>query len=430
VNVALGSPEEEALGLISFLASAPTPYHAARLGSGQLAEAGFTEMGEGGWEDPRGAHYLISGGTLFACLLPPDTGPSDGLTLVAAHTDSPGLRLRPHPDLGRAGYRQLAVEVYGRPLLNSWLDRDLGLAGRAAVRTGGAVEERLFNWAEPVARVPQLAVHLDPGVNERGVVLNPQTQLTPIWGLGELGQIHSRVAASLGVSGEQLLALDAMLWPLEPPVLAGPDREFVSSARLDNLLSCYCAVRALVELATCGSGEGPLVVALCDHEEVGSLSSTGADGAAFPQLLERLTLGLGGGRADHLRSLSRSRLLSLDVTHAANPNYLERYEPSHLCLPNGGPAIKVNSQQRYATAPAGAGWFIAACQDRGVPVQWYSSRGDVPCGSTVGPSLAAQLAVETIDLGLPVLAMHSARELGGAQDPHHFIRALLAAVGA
>jgi aspartyl aminopeptidase len=430
VNVALGSPEEEALGLISFLASAPTPYHAARLGSGQLAEAGFTEMGEGGWEDPRGAHYLISGGTLFACLLPPDTGPSDGLTLVAAHTDSPGLRLRPHPDLGRAGYRQLAVEVYGRPLLNSWLDRDLGLAGRAAVRTGGAVEERLFNWAEPVARVPQLAVHLDPGVNERGVVLNPQTQLTPIWGLGELGQIHSRVAASLGVSGEQLLALDAMLWPLEPPVLAGPDREFVSSARLDNLLSCYCAVRALVELATCGSGEGPLVVALFDHEEVGSLSSTGADGAAFPQLLERLTLGLGGGRADHLRCLSRSRLLSLDVTHAANPNYLERYEPSHLCLPNGGPAIKVNSQQRYATAPAGAGWFIAACQDRGVPVQWYSSRGDVPCGSTVGPSLAAQLAVETIDLGLPVLAMHSAREMGGAQDPHHLIRALLAAVGA
>jgi aspartyl aminopeptidase len=428
--VALGSPEEEALGLISFLASAPTPYHAARLGSGRLAEAGFTEIGEGGSEDPRGAHYLVSGGTLFAWLVPPDSGPSDGLTLFAAHTDSPGLRLRPHPDLGRAGYRQLAVEVYGRPLLNSWLDRDLGLAGRAAVRTGGAVEERLFNWAEPVARVPQLPVHLDPGVNERGVVLNPQTQLTPIWGLGEVGQIHSRVAASLGVSGEQLLALDAMLWPLEPPVLAGPDREFVSSARLDNLLSCYCAIRALVEVASGGGGKGPLVVALFDHEEVGSLSSTGADGAAFPQLLERLTLGLGGGRADYLRSLSRSRLLSLDVTHAANPNYLDRYEPSHLCLPNGGPAIKVNSQLRYATASTGAGWFIAACHDRDVPVQWYSSRGDVPCGSTVGPSLAAQLAVETIDLGLPVLAMHSARELGGAQDPHHLIRALLAATGA
>jgi aspartyl aminopeptidase len=428
--VALGSPEEEALGLISFLASAPTPYHAARLGSAQLAEAGFTEIGEGGWEDPRGAHYLISGGSLFAWLVPPDTEPSDGLTLVAAHTDSPGLRLRPHPDLGHAGYRQLAVEVYGRPLLNSWLDRDLGLAGRAAVRTGGAVEERLFNWADPVARVPQLAVHLDPGVNERGVVLNPQTQLTPIWGLGEAGQIHSRVAARLGVSGEQLLALDAVLWPLEPPVLAGPDREFVSSARLDNLLSCYCAIRALVEMATGGGAARPLVVALFDHEEVGSLSSTGADGAAFPQLLERLTLGLGGGRADHLQSLSLSRLLSLDVAHAANPNYLERYEPSHLCLPNGGPAIKVSSQQRYATASTGAGWFIAACQDRDVPVQWYSSRGDVPCGSTVGPSLAAQLAVETIDLGLPVLAMHSARELGGALDPHHLIRALLAAAGA
>ena len=426
--MALGSPDEEALRLVAFLTAAPTPYHAARLGSEQLRHAGFSEMEEEGWEDPRGAHYLISGGTLFAFVVPPDARPGDGLTLVAAHTDSPGLRLRPHPDLGRAGYRQLAVEVYGRPLLNSWLDRDLGLAGRAAVRMDTGVEQRLFAWAEPVARVPQLAVHLDPGVNERGLVLNPQTQLAPVWGLGEVGQIHSKVAANLGVDGDQLLALDAMLWPLEPPVVAGADREFVSSARLDNLVSCYCAIRALVEM-----GEDlarPVVIALFDHEEVGSVSSTGAAGRAFPQLLERLTLGLGSGRAEHLQSLSRSRLLSVDVTHAANPNYPEKYEPSHLCLPNGGPAIKVNSQQRYATAAPGAGWFIAACRDQGIPVQWFSGRGDVPCGSTVGPSLAAQLAVETIDLGLPVLAMHSARELGGAQDPHHLIRALLAAAGA
>ncbi|MDA8394940.1 MAG: M18 family aminopeptidase [Candidatus Dormibacteraeota bacterium] len=428
--MALGSPEEEALRLISFLASAPTPYHAARRASEQLVAAGFSEIGEGGWRDPRGAHCLISGGSLFAFLVPPETGPRDGLTLVAAHTDSPGLRLRPHPDLGRAGYRQLAVEVYGRPLLNSWLDRDLGLAGRAAVRTGGGVEERLFTWAEPVARLPQLAVHLDPGVNERGLVLNPQTQLVPIWGLGEVGRINSRVAAILGVEGEQLLALDAMLWPLEPPALAGADREFVSSARLDNLLSCYCAIRALVELATSGRAARPVVVALFDHEEVGSVSSTGAAGRALPQLLERLTLGLGGGRAEHLHCLSQSRLLSVDVTHAANPNYLERYEPSHLCLPNGGPAIKVNSQQRYATAAPGAGRLVATCRDMGIPMQWFSSRGDQPCGSTIGPSLAGQLAVETIDLGLPVLAMHSARELGGAQDPNYLIRALLAAAAA
>ncbi len=428
--MALGSPEEEALRLISFLASAPTPYHAAHRASEQLVAAGFSEIGEGGWGDPRGAYCLISGGSLFAFLVPPETGPRDGLTLVAAHTDSPGLRLRPHPDLGRAGYRQLAVEVYGRPLLNSWLDRDLGLAGRAAVRTSGGVEERLFTWAEPVARLPQLAVHLDPGVNERGLVLNPQTQLVPIWGLGEVGRINSRVAAILGVEGEQLLALDAMLWPLEPPALAGADREFVSSARLDNLLSCYCAIRALVELATSGRAARPVVVALFDHEEVGSVSSTGAAGRALPQLLERLTLGLGGGRAEHLHCLSQSRLLSVDVTHAANPNYLERYEPSHLCLPNGGPAIKVNSQQRYATAAPGAGWLVATCRDMGIPMQWFSSRGDQPCGSTIGPSLAGQLAVETIDLGLPVLAMHSARELGGAQDPNYLIRALLAAAAA
>ncbi len=428
--MALGSPEEEALRLLSFLASAPTPYHAARLASQQLVAAGFSEIGEEGWEDPRGAHFVISGGSLFAFLVPPASGPRDGLTLVAAHTDSPGLRLRPLPDLGRAGYRQLAVEVYGRPLLNSWLDRDLGLAGRAAVRIGGRVEERLFNWAEPVARVPQLAVHLDPGVNERGLVLNPQTQLAPTWGLGEGGRIHSRVAAIVGVEGEELLALDAMLWPLEPPALAGADREFVSSARLDNLLSCYCATRALAELAVGGSAARPVVVALFDHEEVGSLSSTGAAGGALPRLLERLNLGLGGGREEHLHCLADSRLLSVDVTHAANPNYLERYEPSHLCLPNGGPAIKVNSQQRYATTAPGAGWFVATCRDMGIPVQWFSSRGDLPCGSTVGPILAGQLAVETIDLGLPVLAMHSARELGGAQDPHHLIRALLAVVGA
>lgn len=420
--------DPEAVGLIEFVAASPTPYHAAAAGARMLAEAGLTPMAlDQEWEGGAGS-YLIRGGTLIAFLLPERSAPDDGWVVVGAHSDSPNLRLRPRPDLNREGYRQLAVEVYGGPLLNSWLDRDLGISGRAVVMGASGPETRLFLLDLPLVRVPQLAVHLDREVNDKGLRLDRQTQLVPIWGLGggEPPDFAGFLGEELRVGPEALLSWDAMLHPVEPPRIAGRRLEFISSPRLDNLASAYAGVRALCRLAGSRQVARPTVLAIFDHEEVGSSSTSGAAGALLPTVLERLGLSRGGGRADHLRSLVRSQALSVDVGHAVHPNYQERYEPAHLLRMNSGPAIKVNSNQRYATDSETAAGFVAACRQAGVPVQWYSHRGDLPCGSTIGPLLATRLGVPTVDVGIPVLAMHSAREMAGAEDPHHMVEAILA----
>lgn len=424
----LGTPEEEALGLLRFIAASPTPYHACREAAERLAAVGFTEAQlESEWAAGE-RRFVVRGGTLIALWVPSGASPDQGVTVVGAHTDSPNLRLRPRPDLGRAGYRQLSVEVYGGALVNSWLDRDLGVSGRAVVRGPEGPETRLFQVDRPLARLPQLAIHLDREVNEKGVRLNRQTEVVPIWGLGEASDLDfaAFVAGEVGVGEEAVLAWDAMLHPLEAPALAGRGGEFVSAPRLDNLGSSYCGVRAMVEVAESRSARRPVVLALFDHEEVGSVSARGAGGALLPQVLEQLGLGMGGGRAEFLRSLGRTTVLSVDMAHAAHPNYLDHYEPAHLLQLNSGPAIKTNANQRYATDAETGGRFALACEDAGVPFQWYSSRGDMPCGSTIGPSLAARLGAATVDVGIPQLAMHSAREMAGSQDPSHLIRAMLA----
>lgn len=353
----------------------------------------------------------------------------DGFRIVGAHTDSPNLRVRPQPDAGRVGLRQLALEVYGGPLLNSWLDRDLGLSGRVVVRGAHGPAERLLRIERPLLRIPQLAIHLDREITTEGLRLNPQQHLSPIWGLsrGVPDDFATFLAHELDCAPESILAWDLMTHDLTPSALLGVANELVSAPRLDNLCSCWAGTEALVSAA---SGDGPLphipVLVLFDHEEVGSTSDRGASSPLLPALLERIVIGLGGGREEVLRALASSVCCSADNAHATHPNYPERHEPNHLIELNGGPVLKVNSNVRYATDAASAATFVLACEQAGVPLQRYSHRGDLPCGSTIGPITAARLGIPTVDVGAPQLAMHSARELGGAADPAFYTAALAA----
>ncbi len=288
-----------------------------------------------------------------------DRRPEHGFRVLGAHTDSPNLRVKPRPDTGAAGLRQLGVEVYGGALLNSWLDRDLGLSGRVAVRVGDTVELRLFRIDRPLLRIPQLAIHLDRGVNENGLKLNPQQHLAPLWATGPVdhGGFRRFLADELAVGPDDIVAWDAMAHDVMPAALLGVDDEFVSAPRIDNLASCFTALRAL-ERSLDHDHRAIPVVCLFDHEEVGSQSAQGADSTMLPTVLERVAATCGAGRDGFHRALAASLCLSADGAHATNPNYAERHEPAHQIALNGGPVLKLNSNVRYAT-DAGTGAIVA-----------------------------------------------------------------------
>ena len=406
--------------LLAFIEASPSPYHAVATAAARLEAAGFKPLDEAeAWDDVDGARYVVRGGALVAWRLPADAPAHAGFRVVGAHTDSPNLRLKPHPDTGGEGWRQLAVEIYGSALLNSWLDRDLGLSGRLALRDGTV---RLVLVDRPLARVPQLAIHLDRDVNERGLLLDRQTHLSPVWGLGpvEEGELVVLVAADAGVDADDVVGFDLMLHDLTPPARLGAHQELIASARLDNQFSCWAGIDALS--TTTEAHDVVPVVCLFDHEEVGSASTTGAAGPLLEAVVDRLVAAHGGAAEDRHRALARSICVSADMAHAVHPNYPDRHEPGHRPRPNGGPVLKVNSNQRYATDAVTQAAFTRACEQAGVPWQVFVSRNNVPCGSTIGPITATRLGMATVDVGCAQLSMHSARELAGAADP-----ALLAA---
>lgn len=416
--------------MMRFIDASPSPFHACAEAARRLEAAGFARLGEvDGWPRQPGSFYTQRGGSLVAWSTAAHHQPTDGLRLIGAHTDSPNLRLKPRPDAGRVGYRQLAVEVYGGALLNSWLDRDLGLSGRVVVRGPDGPEARPFLVDRPLLRVPQLAIHLDREITSDGLRLNAQQHLSPIWSLGDPtpGGFARFVADALDVSADAILSWDLMAHDLTPSTLLGADAEMVSAPRLDNLCSTWAGVEALIAVASrdLALPQIPLLV-LFDHEEVGSTSHRGADSAMLPAIVERLYLGLGGGREDMLRALAASVCCSADNAHATNPNYPDRHEAGHLIELNKGPVLKVNSNARYATDATSAATFVLACEQADVPLQRYSHRSDLPCGSTIGPITASRLGIATVDVGVPQLAMHSARELCGSADPAHYAAAMAA----
>jgi aspartyl aminopeptidase len=423
------SPRDTALDLIAFLDASPSPYHAAAEALRRLTAAGFTELAEAAaWPAGPGRYVVVDGGSLVAWIVPEDCPADASFRLLGAHTDSPALRVKPRPDTGQAGVRQLGVEIYGGPLLNSWLDRDLGLAGRVVVRAPGGPQVRLIWVDRPLLRVPQLAIHLDPGLRTDGLKLDAQQHVVPIWSLGDPdpGGFSRFLGAELGVPAQDILSYEIVTYDLQGGTLAGASEEFVSSGRQDDLVCSHACVSALAAVAHAPAGQHVSAVVLFDNEEIGSRSTTGADGAWLGRQLERTVLARGGSRDDYLRAVSASLHVSADMAHATHPNYPDRHEPGHWIALGGGPVLKVSANLFYGTTAPTQAAFLLAAEQASVPVQYFVMKSGVRSGSTIGPIVAAGLAMPTVDVGNPTLAMHSARELTGTADAAMLIAALTA----
>ncbi len=375
----------------------------------------------------RGTSCGAPRGSAVAWVEPSGAASARPFRVLGAHTDSPNLRLKPRADTGGAGYRQLAVEVYGSPLLNSWLGRDLGVSGRVRVRQGATSAERLVRIDRAVAHLPQLAIHLDRDVNDKGLLLNRQLHLAPVTGVGSRDGValDELVADAVGCRRTDLLSVELMLHDMEPSAIVGMNDELISAPRIDNLLSCHAITTAIAASTDPNPGaDATPVLALFDHEEVGSVSATGAGSTLIRSVLERIVVARGGPADDVFRALAASSALSVDNAHATHPNYADRHEPGHHIVLNGGPVVKTNASQRYGTDATSMASVILAAEAAGVPLQHFVTRSDLACGSTIGPTIAAGLGVPTVDLGAPQLAMHSCRELGGTADPAMLTRLL------
>jgi aspartyl aminopeptidase len=411
-------------GLCEFIDASPSPFHVCATVASRLRAAGYTELAEADvWPHP-GKFFAVRAGSLVAW----DSGgdfagdPARPFRIIGAHTDSPNLRVKQHPDRQVAGWQMVALQPYGGAWLNSWLDRDLGISGRLSVRDGADVAHLLVRIDLPILRVPQLAIHLAD--DRKSVTLDPQRHVNAVWGAGEATRSFlSYVAEQAGVDADDLLGADLMTHDLTPSTLWGVGDEFVSASRLDNQVSCYAGLEAF--LAAQPRRYLP-VLALFDHEEVGSTSDHGAQSELLLTVLERTVLAAGGGREDLLRRLPGSMVASGDMAHATHPNYPDRHEPGHPIAVNAGPVLKVQPNLRYATDGRTAAAFVLACQQAGVPLQRYEHRADLPCGSTIGPLTSARTGIPTVDVGAPQLAMHSARELMGAHDVPAYSAALQA----
>lgn len=452
--VETGSPLADAV--LADIENSPSPYHAAERAAKILRDSGFAQVERGEPIDSEpGPYFVLEGGSLIAWI---QMAEHRGFTILGAHTDSPNLRVKTNADVTANGYEQIAMEIYGGVLLNSWLDRGLGLAGRVAVRDAKAgAREELLSINEAIMTIPQLAIHLDRDVVSKGLKLDPQKHLVPIWNLtgpntsgssefgsklgndgseakpdsdsGSVGELKAFVAEHLSVNADDILAWDLMAFDVQPPALIGRNKDMFATARIDNLLSTFCGVRALTELWDSGPANDALprtpVVALYDHEEIGSESATGAAGAMLSSMLERIAAAEGADRGQFLVGLTNSYVVSADCAHATHPNYSDRHEPGHHIALNGGIVIKRNANQRYATDATSEAFIMRVCDEAGVPVQFYIHRNDLPCGSTIGPITAAKLGVPTVDIGVPQLAMHSIREMAGITDIDYLEKVVL-----
>ena len=410
--------------LMQWLDSCPTPFHVVDRAATALVAAGFTSVSSfagSGSQTPgsiasQGVHVVD--GTVVAWRL---GSPGAPFRIIGAHTDSPNLRVQPNPTVSQHGVDQLGIEIYGGVLLNSWLDRDLGIAGRVISRDGAS---HLFATSQATARIPQLAIHLDRDVNEKGVVLDRQQHLTPVWGMSGLS-FEQWLSTQTGVS--DIVAWDAHLFDINPASLVGHDQSMIASARLDNQVSCWAAIDALAgDSQTTGDSEFTTIVILNDHEEVGSSSATGAAGPLLADLVEIISAHEGLSRAQHRDRLAASWCLSADNAHGIHPNYPERHDPRHAPRLNAGPALKLNGNQRYATTARGAAHLRGIAEAHSLPLQTFVSRNNIPCGSTIGPITATVLGIEAIDIGIPQWSMHSTRETCGVADPGH-LRSLMSA---
>ena len=411
---------------LSFLDSSPTPFHAVLSMRERLDAAGFESLDEAqAWDlKPGSAYYTTrNDSSIIAFRLGTRPLAEAGVRMVGAHTDSPCLKVKPKPELRRKNMWQLGVEVYGGVLLNPWFDRDLGMAGRVSwLDSEGNLQQSLINIDRPIATIPSLAIHLDREANSQRSV-NPQTDMPPLLLLhaqqGEPVEFRQRLVTELNRNGHQAVeALDyeLCLYDTQGAAQIGWCDDFIASARLDNLLSCYVGMQALLDQ----SGDNTAILVCNDHEEVGSQSSSGAQGPMLMSVLKRLC-----PEAETLdRCLANSMLISADNAHGIHPNFMQKHDENHGPLLNEGPVIKLNANQRYASNSETSGLFRQLCRQANIPVQSFVVRSDMACGSTIGPITAATVGVKTLDIGVPTFGMHSIRELAGSKDVDYIRRAL------
>ncbi|WP_308492337.1 M18 family aminopeptidase [Microbacterium terrisoli] len=405
--------------LADFVAASPSSFHAAAEVARRLEASGFTRLDESdAWPaQPGGRFFVVRDGAAIGWVVPAGATAATGVHIFGAHTDSPAFKLKPQPTTGRHGWLQAGVEIYGGPLLNSWLDRELTLAGRLVLADGGQV----LASTGPLLRLPQLAIHLDRAVND-GLALDKQSQTQPVWGLGEAesADILGELAASAGVDAARIRGYDVVTADTARGQVFGKDAAFFAAGRLDDLASVHAGVTALAGLDEPGTRVAML--AAFDHEEVGSATRSGAAGPFLSEVIERVQLALGADREQQLRALASSWCVSSDVGHSVHPNYAERHDPVVKPLLGSGPILKINANQRYATDATGAAAWHSWCDAAGVTGQEFVSNNSVPCGSTIGPITATRLGIRTVDVGIPILSMHSARELAGVSDLHALTR--------
>jgi len=411
--------------LADFVAASPSSYHAAEEVARRLESNGFVRLTEeDAWPTQAGGRFVVvRDGAAIAWAVPADAAPTTASQIFGAHTDSPGFKLKPKPTTGSRGWLQAGVEIYGGPLLNSWLDRELRLAGRLALADGRVV----LAETGPLLRLPQLAVHLDREANT-GLALDKQFQTQPVWGLGDPSaeDLLGELAGSAGVDAADIRGFDAVVADSARGAVFGKDDAFFASGRLDDLASVHAGVVALASLAGAwtdsASGERIAVLAAFDHEELGSSSRSGAAGPFLEDILARVYASLGADATEQRRAFAASWHLSSDVGHSVHPNYAHKHDPVVQPMLGSGPILKINANQRYATDALGAAAWANWCTSAGVASQEFVSNNAVPCGSTIGPITATRLGIRTVDVGIPILSMHSARELAGVSDLYDLTR--------
>jgi aspartyl aminopeptidase len=425
--------QEYANDLIDFIHTSPSPFHVVRTLEGILEARGFQKLDmTAKWQISAGGKYFLTrnGSALIAFVVGAGSVEENGFRLVAAHTDAPSFAIKPAPEMVvEKCYLKLNTETYGGPILNTWLDRPLSLAGRVVLQGQDPLypETNLVDFGRPVLIIPNQSLHMNRQVNE-GIELNKQKDMLPL--LAQVsdtfqkdGFLAGLLAEKLGVEASRVIDFDFFLYEYEKGCIVGLNDEFISSTRLDDLAMVHAALHALLDA---GPSESTQVLVCYDNEEVGSRTKQGADSPLLDNLLERIVVALGRGREDYIRSIYHSFLISADMGHGLHPNAVDKHDPVLKPVLNRGPMIKVAANKNFATDGDTAAAFEILCHRAGVPVQRFVGRSDSRGGSTIGPLAISHLDMRSLDVGNPALAMHSIRELGGVFD-HYYMKAALAA---
>ncbi|MDM8560278.1 M18 family aminopeptidase [Candidatus Parabeggiatoa sp. HSG14] len=420
--------------LLDFIDNSPSPWHVAISAAMALEKKDFQRLDErDAWKLEEGGRYYVirDGSSIIGFIVGNDDPIKYGFRIIGAHTDSPGLRVKPNAPYTKGPMVRLGVEIYGGPILATFTDRDLSLAGRVVIKTGDVptdIDSRLIHFEKPIVRIPNLAIHLNQGVNQQGLKLDHQEELPLVLSvlqenLPAQQQFRMLLADKIGVEADVILSWELQVFDTQPGSFFGPDEQFIANGQLDNLASCHAGLCALLDDQVLNPKTTNLI-AYFDHEEVGSQSNKGAGGSFLTDVLERISLAMNLDRESQKRANANSFLLSADTAHAYHPNYKKFYDDEHKAIVNSGPTIKINAKQRYTSESISEALFMRLCEQAEVPYQKAVHRTNLACGSTIGPQISAQLGIRSVDVGNPIWAMHSARESGGTLDHHYMIKAM------